>query len=110
MASSEKTNRKSLPLEVVKAKIKKGEIIGTENKNGLVFSKWKDKRDVYTLCTCHNLDIVETGKKNKNQENIMKPKVIIYYNNGKAGIDSSDQLLSYSTPVRKSIHWYHKVA
>jgi len=83
-------NRKGIPLEVVKAKIKKCEIIGKENKNGLVFSKWKDKRDVYTLSTCHSLDIVETGKKNKNQENIIKPKVIIDYNNGKAGIDFSD--------------------
>ncbi|XP_008181865.1 uncharacterized protein LOC100572765 [Acyrthosiphon pisum] len=27
-----------------------------------------------------------------------------------AGIDLSDQLSSYSSPVRKSIRWYHKVA
>lgn len=40
----------------------------------------------------------------------MKPEIIISYNNGKAGIDLSDQLSSYSIAVRKSIRWYHKVA
>lgn len=56
-------NRKGLPSEVVKAKIKKEDIFSKENKNGLAFAKWKDKRNVYTLSTCHNLNIIETGKK-----------------------------------------------
>jgi archaellin len=55
------------------------------------------------------LNIVDTGKKNRRKESILKPEVILYYNAGKAGIDLSDQLASYSTPVRKSIRWYHKV-
>jgi len=40
----------------------------------------------------------------------VKPKIIIDYNPWKARIDLSDQLSSYSSPVRKSIRWYHKVA
>jgi len=39
----------------------------------------------------------------------LKPDVILFYNAGKAGIDLSDQLASYSSPVRKNIRWYHKV-
>lgn len=50
------------------------------------------------------------GKKNRKNEPIIKPKIIIDYNTGKAGIDLSDQLLSYSSPIHKSIRWYHKVA
>jgi len=54
--------------------------------------------------------MVDTGKKNRKNEAVVKPKIIIDYNAGKAGIDLSDQLSSYSSPVRKSIRWYHKVA
>ncbi|XP_050063343.1 piggyBac transposable element-derived protein 4-like [Aphis gossypii] len=66
--------------EVTKSKLKPGQIIGKENLNGVVVAKWRDKRDVTMLST------------------------------RKAGIDLSDQLSSYSSPVRKSIRWYHKVA
>lgn len=103
-------NRKGLPKEIISAKLKKGEITGKESQLGVVISKWKDKRDVLMLSTYHNLTITNTGKKDRKKEDIKKPISIIDYNNGKAGIDLSDQLSSYSTPVRKSIRWYHKVA
>nr|CAI5825990.1 unnamed protein product [Callosobruchus analis] len=38
-------NRRGLPPEVIKAKLKKGEITGKEHKDGFVVAKWKDKRD-----------------------------------------------------------------
>lgn len=72
-------------------------------------SKFKDKRDIFLLSTRHQLDIVDTGKQSRKKENILKPDIILFYNAGKSGIDLSDQLASYSTPVRKSIRWYHKV-
>lgn len=34
----------------------------------------------------------------------------MFYNKNKQGIDVSDQMNSYFTPLRKSIRWYHKVA
>jgi len=104
-----RSNRVKLP-EVMKAKLNKGQIIGKENTDGIVVAKWRDKRDVSMMSTKHNLDLVDTGKKNKNNEPIFKPKIIIDYNKGKAGIDLSDQYSSYSSPIRKSIRWYHKVA
>lgn len=103
-------NRKGVPREVTLAKLKKGEICGRENEDGIVVAKWKDKRDVFILSTYHNLEIANTGKKNRQREEIYKPQCIIDYNTGKAGIDLSDQLSSYSTCVRKSLRWYHKVA
>jgi len=104
-----RSNRVKLS-EVTKAKSLAGQIVGKENSNGLVVAKWRDKRDVTMLSTCHNLNMVDTGKKNRKNEAVVKPKIIIDYNAGKAGIDLSDQLSSYSSPVRKSIRWYHKVA
>jgi len=95
---------------VVSAKLKKGEIIGRENEVGVVVSKWKDKRDVLMRSTYHTLDVVNTDKLNRKREEIQKPQCIIDYNAGKAGIDLSDQLAAYSSPVRKSVRWYHKVA
>lgn len=103
-------NRKGLPKNVVTARLKKGEIIGKENNTGIVVMKWKDQRDVLALSTYHNLDIVPTGKRNRKNVEISKPKLILDYNKGKSGIDLSDQMASYSTPIRKSIRWYHKVA
>ncbi|XP_025205105.1 piggyBac transposable element-derived protein 4-like [Melanaphis sacchari] len=102
-------NRRYLPKEVITKKIKKGEIFGKEDEDGIVVSKFKDKRDIFLLSTRYKLDIVDTGKQSRKKENILKPDVILFYNSGKAGIDLSDQLASYSTPVRKSIRWYHKV-
>lgn len=55
------------------------------------------------LSTKHNIDMIDTGKKNKKKESIVKPKIIVDYNSGKAGIDLSDKLSGYSTAVRKSI-------
>lgn len=38
-----------------------------------------------------------------------KPSTIIEYNSVKSYIDVSDQISSYSNPVRRSIKWYRKV-
>lgn len=103
-------NRRFLPKTVIEKKLKKGEIIGLENDSGIVVSKFKDKRDIHLLSTRHQLNMTNTGKKNRNHEDIFKPDSILFYNAGKAGIDLSDQLASYCTPMRKSVRWYHKVA
>ncbi|KAJ8930784.1 hypothetical protein NQ314_016379 [Rhamnusium bicolor] len=57
------TLRKGLPKEVTSTKLKKGEIVGRENPNGVVVLKWRDQRDVYGLSTCHTLDKIAIGKK-----------------------------------------------
>lgn len=56
-------NRKGLPKCIVTEKLKKGELVGKENDQGIIVMKWKDQRDVFALSTCNNLDIVQTGKK-----------------------------------------------
>ena len=54
--------------------------------------------------------VVSTNKKNRKGEEIKKPNVILKYNHCKQGIDLSDQLCSYFSPLRKTVRWYHKVA
>ena len=71
---------KGLPKSVMSAKLKKGEVIGLENSSGIVVIKWKDKRNVYFLSTKHEDVQVNTGKQNKQKENIAKPEAIMCYN------------------------------
>ncbi|GLV38191.1 hypothetical protein CBL_12837 [Carabus blaptoides fortunei] len=47
-----------------------------------------------------------TNRKRKNKQ---KPIAILAYNRGKAGIDLSDQICSYTTTLRKGIKWYRKL-
>lgn len=46
----------------------------------MVVAKWRDRRDVFMLSTKHNLDIVEAGKKNRKNEEVVKPAIILEYN------------------------------
>ena len=58
---------------------------------------WKDKKDVLMISTrpTHSAAVVDTGKTNFQNEPIMKPQVVLDYNKGRQGTDSSDQLSVY---------------
>jgi hypothetical protein len=100
-----RSNRRNLPKEVVKAKLKVGEVAVLQNSNMTVL-KWHDKRDVLMLSTCHGKEM----EISKAFRPILKPKMILDYNKTKLGIDLSDQLSSYNSPVRKTSRWYKKIA
>ena len=51
--------------------------------------------------TKHDLKIAATGKRNRLNEAVMKPEIIICYNKEKQGIDISDQMVSYFSPPFK---------
>lgn len=90
--------------------LQKGEMTVAENKDGIVITRWLDKRYVMMLSTKHIVDMVVTGKKDRKGRYLTKPLVVEKYNGQKVGIDVADQLASYSTAVRKSLRWYKKVA
>ncbi|CAH1972725.1 unnamed protein product [Acanthoscelides obtectus] len=48
-------------------------------------------------------------KKNRKEEDILKPQCVIDYNLAKKGADFNDQMSSYHTAVRKTLKWYRKV-
>ncbi|KAF2881219.1 hypothetical protein ILUMI_24956 [Ignelater luminosus] len=60
-------------------------------------------RDVLGLSVRGTLNIVDTDKKNRKEEFIYKPEAIVFYNELKMGIDSSDQLASYLTVLLTKI-------
>ncbi|CAG5008151.1 unnamed protein product [Parnassius apollo] len=45
----------------------------------------------------------------KRDKEIIKPKIVVDYNNAKSSVDLSDQMIAYSTPLRKSVKWYRKL-
>jgi len=59
------------------------------------------------MTTKHSNQIIEIQKRDTI---IKKPLVVEDYNTGKSYIDRSDQMSSYSSPLKKTIKWYKKVA
>ncbi|XP_046677521.1 piggyBac transposable element-derived protein 4-like [Homalodisca vitripennis] len=102
-------DRKYLPPEV-STKLKKthGDSVIRETAEGIVFLKWKDKRDVPLLSTVHTNEYVEvTSKRGKVTQ---KPKDVMLYNEEKFSIDMSDQMATYGTALRRGTKWYRKLA
>lgn len=102
-------NRKNLPQAVVNAKLKHGEIIARQA-NNITVLKWHDKRDVLMMSTFHDSEMVDTGKTDRQRNTVLKPTAVLDYNKWKQGIDVSDQMSTYYSPLRKSLIWYKKVA
>lgn len=100
-------NRKMNPKVVVDGKLNQCDIIARESNTGVVITKWKDKREVLMLSTKHTDEVVTVQRRNKE---IVKPIVVMDYNNSKAFIDLSDQLKSYNSSLRRGIKWYRKLA
>lgn len=148
-----RANKKNMPQEVMKAKLKKGEMVAKEDQNGIVVLKWADARDVRLLSTKHKPEMVDVEERRRSRSRIQteqtgdpqpststvqetqiqrgqedmeespatrstrkrkrptqKPAGILAYNQGKVGIDLSDQLGSYLSALRKGIKWYRKLA
>ena len=92
--------------------LKRGEMISREDCNGIVVIKWRDVRDVKVLSTKHAPIMLRNSDSSthRSRSQKMKPLAVIEYNNGKSGIDRSDQIVSYAESIRKSIKWYRKLA
>ncbi|CAG4987529.1 unnamed protein product [Parnassius apollo] len=101
-------NRKRLPKEVTETKLKLGEYISRENQRGITVMKWRDKREVLLLSTKHSNILKESTSKRGLVTK--KPKIILSYNQAKSAVDLSDQMSAYSTPLRKTVKWYRKLA
>ena len=75
--------------------------------------KWKDKRDVFmlTIDPIHDTaELLVSGARNRNGVEKRKPQCILYYNTAKKGVDYSDQMCAYYSPLRKTRKWYRKAA
>jgi hypothetical protein len=100
-------NRKQMPKFEYRLKT---EEICYKSDNVLLALKWKDKRDVHMLTTCHTAELIETAKKNrKTGENKVKPKCVTYYSKNMGAVDRADMLLSSVQSIRKTMKWYKKL-
>lgn len=100
-----RSNRKGVP--AMNEKLKRGEIVARE-KNFTRVIKWMDKRPVLMISSdpSHDSLLIRTDKRNRNGEDILKPKCVLDYNRAKKGVDFSDQMSSYHTVLRRSVKWY----
>ncbi|CAG5020280.1 unnamed protein product [Parnassius apollo] len=103
-------NRKGLPKEISKEKLKKGETCVMENNDGVLVLRWKDKRDALALSTRHTPGFVNVRSRRNRNKVTMKPTLIATYNSHKCSTDYSDQMGSYSNPARRSLRWFQKLA
>lgn len=96
-----KNNRKHNPIEVVHAKLSRGEIISKESNTGVIILKWKGK--ILMLSTVH------TDTKREVQNKI-KPDIVIDYNKCKTLVNSLDRIKLNTCTTRRSLQWFHKLA
>ncbi|KAK6016212.1 hypothetical protein OSTOST_18307, partial [Ostertagia ostertagi] len=54
-------NRKGFPKAVTQRKLKRGEIIACQHKDGITVIQWRDKRPVFCMSTCHGDDLDKIG-------------------------------------------------
>ncbi|CAM1329793.1 PGBD5 (predicted) [Pycnogonum litorale] len=100
-------NRKEVPKKVLGSKLKKGQHV-FRRRGQLVALRWRDKRDVLMLSTCHT-NATTSVRVRRQEELIQKPQVVVDYNLGKKGVDYSDQMISYYAFTRKSYKWWNKL-
>lgn len=103
-----RANRRGNPRDVISKKLKKGELFTQQSNSNIVVMKWRDKRDIYLITTKHTDETIEIRR--RTGDIIKKPLAVEDYNVGKSFIDRSDQMSSYSSPLKRSIKWYRKVA
>lgn len=100
--------RRRLPKTLLGQKLNKGELVSLQNDNKVIIGKWKDKREVLFLTTKSVPNMVPVTTKRGLE--VQKPSTIINYNASKGFIDLSDQFAAYSSPRRRNIKWFRKVA
>lgn len=103
-----RANRKGNPAEIVKKKLKKGELVAQYNSQGICIVKWKDRREILAISSEYSAEMQNVITQ-RGQEKI-KPVLINRYNEFMAGVDHCDQMLSYYSCEHKTLIWYKKLA
>lgn len=109
------TNRKFLPKfeddNQKPIKLNPGDSCLRVSNTGLLFTQWKDTKDVFILSNCHDPELGTVQKKTKTGEIIVRPcpRAIIDYRRIMGGVDRADQMSMYYEPDRKSTKWWIKI-
>ena len=106
-------NKRGTPNEIKRpaTKMSKGDII-TAASDGILFLKWKDKREVTILTTIHDNSTISKRRRTRSApggfEDVFKPHAIEQYNRYMGGVDKMDQYLSYYGFPRRTFKWWRK--
>lgn len=103
-------NRKGVPKELSKQKLRRGEVI-FRTSHPVTIIVWHDKRDVNIITTMHDASLVVVPNKfcKKTGQQIQKPKAIMDYNEHMGSVDQSDQMVLLNSSVRKTLKWTKKL-
>lgn len=101
-------NRKGNPEEVVRKKLKSGERVSQYKKTGICVTKWKDRREILTISSEFDGEIINTT--NRLGKQCQMPTMVAEYNKFMSGVDFHDQMLAYYPCQRKTLRWYKKLS
>ena len=105
-------DRRGMPKELFKPKMKKGEVKTAMLDGKVQAIKWMDKRAVRVLTTIHDTSMVPKRRRSRlapgGTEEVMKAKAVEEYNQHMGGVDKSDQLLSYYGFSHRTVKWWRR--
>lgn len=103
-------NKKNLPLEIKKPKMKKGEILSFKTNDAIALA-WKDKRTVTMLSNWHSngAEVYKRVVRGGIEEEVMKPEVVADYTKHMGDVDVADHYSSTYCFLRKSVKWWRKL-
>jgi hypothetical protein len=77
----------------------------------LLALKWRDRKDIHMLSTCHDASMGPSSKLDRETGlPVMKPECIINYSLNMGSVDNADMMISSVQSIRKTIKWYKKLA
>ena len=104
-------NRKGVPKDLAKLKLKPGDI-QFRTCDPITVLVWHDKRNVNVISTLHDasLQVVPGGKVNRQTGQLVsKPAAVLDYNKHMGSVDKSDQMVLVNSSVRKTLKWTKKL-
>lgn len=75
----------------------------------LSVTKYQDAKPVYLISTISKSTLVATGKRNHQNEEVVKPLVVHSYNSNMGAVDRLDMVVSASKLAVKTLKWWKKV-
>ena len=100
-----RSNRRNLPSEFSKEKLKKGEVRAWQ-KGKMMALRWKDKKDVCILSTVHNASC--SVAKTKAGKDVNKLNAVLDHNHTMGGVDKTDHEMTFYPITRKQQKRYYK--
>jgi len=104
-------NRKGVPKDLAKLKLKPGDI-QFRTCDPMTVLVWHDKRNVNMISTLHDASIqVHPGGKVNRQtgQPVSKPVAVLDYNKHMGSVDKSDQMVLVNSSTRKTLKWTKKL-